>query len=73
MRNLLILGVVLVLLGAGGLLVGHFTYSSSEPVLDAGPIHITAQEDHRVSIPTLAGIAVLAAGIGLILVGRRTA
>jgi len=72
MRNLSILGVVLVILGAGGLLMGHFSYSDTKPVLDAGPIHVTAQEEHRVSIPTIAGIAVLIGGIGLILIGRRT-
>jgi len=72
MRNLSILGVVLVVLGAGSLLLGHFSYSDTKPVLDAGPIHVTAQEEHRVSISEIAGIAVLIAGIGLILIDRRT-
>jgi hypothetical protein len=71
MRNLSILGVVLVVLGAGSLLLGHFSYSDTKPVLDAGPIHVTAQEEHRVSIPEIAGIAVLIAGIGLIVIDRR--
>jgi hypothetical protein len=73
MRNLLALGIVLVLLGAGGLLIGHFSYTDTKPVLDAGPIHITAQEEHRVSIPTIAGIVMLVAGLGLIVIGRRAA
>jgi len=71
MRNLSILGVVLVILSTGSLLMGHFSYSDNKPVLDAGPIHVTAQKKHRVSIPAIAGIAVLIAGIGLILIGRR--
>ena len=71
MRNLLALGIVLVLLGAGGLLMGHFSFTETKPVLDAGPIHITTQEEHRVSIPTIAGIVMLVAGVGLIIVGRR--
>ncbi len=73
MRNLYILGLVLVVLSAGGLLFGHFTYSDTKPVLDAGPIHITAQEDHNVSIPTIAGILILVAGVGLIVISRRAA
>jgi hypothetical protein len=73
MRNLTMLGIVLVVLGAGGLLLGHFNYSETKPVLDAGPIHIQTQEEHHVSIPTVAGIVVLVAGIGLILIGRRSA
>jgi hypothetical protein len=71
MRNLLALGIVLVLLGAGGLLMGHFSFTETKPVLDAGPIHITTQEEHRVSIPTIAGIVMLVAGVGLIIIGRR--
>ena len=71
MRNLLALGIVLVLLGAGGLLMGHFSFTETKPVLDAGPIHITTQEEHRVSIPTIAGIVMLIAGVGLIIIGRR--
>ncbi len=71
MRNTFILGVVLVVLGAGSLLFGHFSYSDTKPVLDAGPIHVTAQEEHHVSIPTIAGALVLAAGIGLVIFGRR--
>jgi uncharacterized membrane protein len=73
MRNLTMLGVVLVVLGVAALLFGHFSYSQSKPVLDAGPIHVTSQQEHYVSVPTIAGIVVLVAGFGLILVGRRSA
>jgi len=73
MRNLAILGVVLVILGVGGLLVGQFSYTQTKPVLDVGPIHVTSQEDHRVPIPTILGVVVLLAGVGLIIVGRRAA
>ncbi len=73
MRNLALLGVVFVVLGAGGLLLGQFGYSDTKPVLDAGPIHVTAQVEHRVSIPTIAGIAMMVAGFGLIFIGRKTA
>jgi xanthosine utilization system XapX-like protein len=73
MRNLLALGIVLILLGIGGLLIGNFSYTETKPVLDAGPIHVTTQEQHRVSIPMIAGIVMLAAGIGMIIIGRRAA
>ncbi len=72
MRNLGILGVVLVLIGVGVLLFGHFTYSETKPVADIGPLHINAQEEHHVSIPTVAGIVVVIAGLGLVLMGRRS-
>ena len=73
MRSLTLIGVVLIVLGAGGLLIGHFTYSETKPVLDAGPIHIATQEEHHVSIPTIAGIVVVLAGLGLVIAGRRSA
>ncbi len=73
MRNLTILGVVLIVLGAGGLLFGHFSYSQTKPVFDAGPIHVTSQQEHYVSIPVIAGIVVVLAGLGLVIVGQRRA
>ena len=72
MRGLALLGVVLILLGVGGLLLGHFSYSQTKPVLQAGPIQINSQEDHSVWIPTLAGIVVVLAGLGLVFAGRRS-
>ena len=71
MRGLTIIGVVLILLGVGALLFGHFSYTETKPLIDAGPIHVNSQEDHTVWIPTAAGIVVLLAGIGLVFAGRR--
>ncbi|MEJ1967950.1 MAG: hypothetical protein WDN03_04810 [Rhizomicrobium sp.] len=73
MRGLTIIGILLVVLGVGALLFGHFTYSETKPVLDAGPIHVDTQEDHTVWIPTIAGIVVLLGGVGLIFAGQRRA
>jgi hypothetical protein len=73
MRGIGLLGVLLVVLGVGALLFGHFSYTETKPIVDAGPIHINAQEDHTVWIPTIAGVMVLLAGVGLIFVGRRSA
>jgi uncharacterized membrane protein YidH (DUF202 family) len=72
MRNIGLLGVVLVLVGVGVLLFGHFTYSETKPVADIGPVHINSQEEHSVSIPTIAGIVVVIAGLGLVMAGRRS-
>lgn len=70
MRNLGVLGVVLVVIGVGVLVFGHFTYSTTKPVADIGPVHINSQEEHSVSIPTIAGIVIVIAGLGLTFVGR---
>ena len=73
MKNLSMIGVVLIVLGAGVLVFGHFNYSETKPVLDAGPIHVKTQEEHHVSIPTVAGIVIVIAGLGLVFAGRRAA
>jgi hypothetical protein len=73
MRGLTLIGVVLVILGVGALLFGHFSYTETKPLVDAGPIHINSQEDHTVWIPTVAGVVVLLAGLGLVFAGQRKA
>jgi uncharacterized membrane protein YidH (DUF202 family) len=73
MRNLALLGVVLIVIGVGALVFGHFSYTQTKPVADIGPLHIDAQEEHHVSIPTIAGIVIVIAGLGLVVVGRRSA
>ncbi len=73
MRNLTLLGVVLIVIGVGALVFGHFSYTQTKPVADIGPLHIDAQEEHHVSIPTVAGIVIVIAGLGLVVVGRRSA
>ena len=72
MKNLGILGAILIVLGVGALFFGHFTYSETKPVLKAGPLQINSQEDHTVWIPTVAGIVVVLAGLGLVLASRRS-
>ena len=71
MRNLSYLGIVFAIVGVAALLFGSFSYTDTKPVLDAGPIHITSHENHYVSIPVIAGVVILIAGLGLIVVGRR--
>ena len=72
MKNLGILGAILIVLGVGALFFGHFTYSETKPVLKAGPLQINSQEDHTVWIPTVAGIVVVLAGLGLVLASRKS-
>jgi hypothetical protein len=72
MKPIAILGVVLILAGVAGLFFGHFSYSQTKPVVDAGPIQINATEDHTVWIPTAAGIIAVLAGLGLVFAGRKS-
>jgi xanthosine utilization system XapX-like protein len=73
MRPLAIIGVALILLGIVGLILGQFTYTTEEKVLDLGPLTATAKEEHSVPIPEIAGIAAIIAGGFLVYIGRRRA
>lgn len=71
MRGLTLLGVVLIVLGVAALFFGHFSFTETKPVLKAGPLQVNSQEDHTVWIPTVGGIVVVLAGLGLVMAGRR--
>ena len=72
MRNLLLVGVVLVVLGIAGLIVQNVTFTESKEVLDLGPIELRSEEQHNVPIPTIAGVIAVIAGLGMIFASRRT-
>ncbi len=71
MKNLGVLGAVLIVLGVAALFFGHFSFTETKPVVTAGPLQINSEEDHTVWIPTAAGIVTVLVGAGLIVAGRR--
>jgi hypothetical protein len=73
MGKVAILGVVLLVLDIAGLLLGHFSYTETRPVLKAGPLQVNSQEQHHISVPTIGSIVLLLVGAGLVIAGRRSA
>ena len=73
MRNLMVIGVVLVVLGIAGLIVQNVKFTESKEVLDLGPIELRSEEQHNIPIPTIAGIIAVVAGLGMIFASRRNA
>jgi hypothetical protein len=73
MKPVAIVGIVLIVLGIAGLVLGRFSYTTEEKVLDVGPLTATAEKEHSVAIPDIAGIAAILAGGFLVFVGRRRA
>jgi hypothetical protein len=71
MRPLAILGIVLIVLGIAGLVLGRFSYTTEEKVLDVGPLQATAEKEHNIAVPDIAGIAAIVAGGFLVYIGRR--
>ena len=71
MRNLVAVGVLLVVLGIVGLVVQNVSFTETKKVVDIGPLQVNSEEDHNVPIPTIAGIVAVLAGIGMIFAARR--
>lgn len=73
MRNLMLVGVLLVVLGVVGLIVQNVRFTETKKVVDLGPLQVTSEEKHNLPIPTIAGIAAIVAGLGLVILSRRQA
>ena len=71
MRGIMVLGIALICIGVAALAFGQFSYTETKPLIKAGPIQVNTQEEHYVSIPTIAGIIIMVAGIGFVFVGSK--
>lgn len=72
MNNKLILGIILILIGAGILTYGHFSYRTRETVLEVGPIKATAEKTHDVPIPAILGWALIGGGAVVMVLSSRS-
>ncbi len=71
MRNLMLIGVLLVVLGIAGLVVQNVQFTDTKKVLDLGPLQVRSEERHNVPIPTIAGVVAVLAGLGMVFASRR--
>ena len=66
-----IVGIILIAIGVIAMAWGGFTYTTREKVIDAGPLQVSADKEHRVPFsPVLGGIC-LVGGIVLVAIGNR--
>ena len=66
-----LIGVLLIVFGIVALAVGGISYTKREKVIDLGPIQATADRQKTIPLSPIAGIASLAAGVALVVVGSR--
>ena len=66
-----LIGVVLIVLGVAALALGGIHYTKREKVLDIGPIQATTERHETIPLSPIAGIAAVAGGIALVVVGSR--
>lgn len=71
MKPVTLVGVVLIVLGIIGLAVTNISFTEQKTVIDAGPLKVTKNEQHTIPIPTIAGVAAIVVGLGLVVIGRK--
>ena len=71
MKPIILVGIVLIILGAAALAYHGITYTTHEKVLQIGPIEATKKTEKTIGLPPLLSGAVLAAGIVLVIVGFK--
>lgn len=69
MKRIVLIGIVLVVLGAAGLIIKSVTYQEETTNIDLGPVDITASQEKTVDIPEVAAQIVIAVGALMVIIG----
>ena len=68
-----LIGVVLIVLGVVALVYEGITYTTSEKIIDLGPLKAEVERKKTIPLSPLIGVAALVGGVALLLVtGRRS-
>ena len=65
------LGIILIVLGVLGLVYGGVSYTTSEKIVDIGPIHATRDKTHNIPLAPIGGALALIGGIVILAAGRK--
>ena len=66
------IGIFMIVIGAVMLIWTGFSYTKREKVVDAGPIHISADKQESVNWPPYAGGLLLVGGIVAVALGKKS-
>lgn len=64
-----IVGALLLVAGILALAYGGFNYTDEKTALKVGPLQVDVKEDKRMNVPVWAGVTLLIAGGGLLVLG----
>lgn len=66
-----IAAIIIIVLGALGLLYGGFSYTKDSTVAKIGPLELSAKKQETVNIPVWAGVGAIVVGGLLLVFGGR--
>lgn len=66
-----ILGAILLIIGVVMVIWTGFSFTRREKVVDAGPVHISADKEHTVNWPPYAGGVLALAGLVILLLPEK--
>jgi uncharacterized membrane protein HdeD (DUF308 family) len=65
------LGIVLIVIGVIAFAYQGINYTTRERVVDVGPIHVDADKTRTLPLGPIVGVAALAGGIALLMMGNK--
>jgi hypothetical protein len=71
MKPMALAGIVLIVLGVAALAYQGISYRTREKIVDIGPIEATAERQKTIPLPPIVGVAAIASGVVLLVVGGR--
>lgn len=71
MRVAMIVGIILIVIGVISLVYGGITYNKKETIVQLGPVEVTAEEKRKFPISEVAGGAMIAGGVVLVILGMN--
>lgn len=71
MKAISIVGVLLIVAGLAALVLGQFSFTKRETVLQIGDAKVQTETRDTIPLPPIAGIAAVIAGVVVLVVGYR--
>lgn len=71
MKPAVVIGIILIVLGVIALAWQGITYTTTERVVDLGPLKVDAKKEKTIPLPPVLGALSLVGGIVLVIVGSR--
>ena len=71
MKQKMLIGIVLIVIGVIVLAYSGITYTSHDKVIDLGPLQVSADRKHTIPIPPILGGFALVGGLVLLISGYK--